>query len=199
MTKGKKRPTAALYEHDHEDTTENSVIQISGDFRRRRIRTHPARIEQPVFTLANATNQQEDWDHSSFDLSEFQDSLPEAITDQVEGITVVTKAKAKRYENSVSTSTFLVLLCLILWKDAPLKTFAPYRDKYLDELLFNEGRGMYMDDPICPHCASGQAEIRCKDCLGEALLCRLCAVKQHQWNPLHRVQVSIRTHVIFVV
>lgn len=104
MVKGKKRPTAMLYEHDHGDTTENSVIQISGDFRRRRVRSRPARLQEPTATFSNGPNGAGNQDDPPFDLSEFQDSLPEAITDQVEGITVVAKARAKRYENSVSTS-----------------------------------------------------------------------------------------------
>lgn len=104
MVKGKKRPTATLYEHDHGDTTQNSVIQISGDFRRRRVRSRPARLQQPAATFANAANGAADQDAPLFDPFEFQDSLPEAITDQVEGITVVAKARAKRYENSVSTT-----------------------------------------------------------------------------------------------
>lgn len=106
MGKNKKRPTATLYEHDHGDSTENSVIQISGDFRRRRVRSRPARLQQPAVNSSSAWNG--DQDGSLFDPYKFQDSLPEAITDQVEGITVVAKARAKRYENSVSTSCLVV-------------------------------------------------------------------------------------------
>ncbi len=107
MVKGKKRATASFHEHDHGDTTENSVIQISGDYRRRRIRRHPVHLEQPATPHLDATAGQ---DFPSFDPSEFRDSLPESITDQVEGITVVTKEKAKRYENSVSLQYYFTMI-----------------------------------------------------------------------------------------
>lgn len=192
MTKGKKRSISHLYEHDHGDTTENSVIQISGDFRRKIIRSRPARIQPLTIIQPGGGREPEDQEFLPYDFSEFQDSLPQEITDQVEGITVVAKERAKRYENSVSFAVILSICARLMQvQDAPLKTFAPYRDAYLDEMLFSEGRGMYMDHPLCPLCGTDIAEVRCKECFGEALLCRACTVKQHQWNPLHHVQVCV--------
>ncbi len=102
MAKGKKRTTVALYAHDHGDTTQNSVIQISGDYRRRRVRSRPVPIDTFTFSHSDAPDVPQDEDLPPFDPFEFHDSLPVAITDQVEGITVMAKEKAKRYENSVS-------------------------------------------------------------------------------------------------
>lgn len=74
-------------------------------------------------------------------------------------------------------------------QDAPLKTFLPYRDSYLDEMLTCEGRGVYIDDDVCPLCKEGAPEIRCRDCFGGALICRDCILKTHAARPLHRIQV----------
>ncbi len=109
MAKGKKPATATLHEHDYGDATETSVVQISQDFRRRRVRSRPARVVVPL-SPPLPTSDAYDQDLPPLDLSEFQESISVAITDQIEGITVVAKQKAKRYENSVSLPPTIDLL-----------------------------------------------------------------------------------------
>ncbi|KAJ3527182.1 hypothetical protein NM688_g8162 [Phlebia brevispora] len=173
MARAKKRPHLSLYEHEDDESTTTTVHQISGDWRRRRINSRPARIVRP----SPPSNQQQpvaqDTPNDLFDPASYQDVLPVEITDQIEGITVVAKEKARRYESS----------------DVPLKTFLPYRDEYLDDMLFCEGRGLYMHSKTCPRpCCSNQAEVRCKDCFGRELLCGGCMVTEHTRHPLHRVE-----------
>ncbi|KAH7905713.1 hypothetical protein BJ138DRAFT_1017351, partial [Hygrophoropsis aurantiaca] len=63
-----------------------------------------------------------------------------------------------------------------------------YRDEYLADCLYREGRGSYAGVQSCPQCGTSQPSIRCKDCFGQALVCRLCAARNHYSNPLHMIE-----------
>ncbi|KAJ7677642.1 hypothetical protein B0H17DRAFT_892319, partial [Mycena rosella] len=63
---------------------------------------------------------------------------------------------------------------------------------WLNELLRGEGRGDHAAHPLCicghPHCNKGRAELRCKDCTGCEGFSAECIVREHERNPLHRVE-----------
>ncbi|KAJ7471708.1 hypothetical protein B0H11DRAFT_2237257 [Mycena galericulata] len=66
-----------------------------------------------------------------------------------------------------------------------------HRSTWLDELLRGEGRGDHdYRDCVCghPQCQRGWATVRCKDCHGCELLAATCMVRDHERNPLHRIQ-----------
>ncbi|KAJ7827921.1 hypothetical protein B0H13DRAFT_2240976 [Mycena leptocephala] len=67
-----------------------------------------------------------------------------------------------------------------------------YRYNWLNEVLRAEGRGDHVAHAKCvcrhPDCKSGMAEARCKDCHGCELLAKECMVREHERNPLHRVE-----------
>ncbi|KDQ58042.1 hypothetical protein JAAARDRAFT_129485, partial [Jaapia argillacea MUCL 33604] len=71
-------------------------------------------------------------------------------------------------------------------QDDPLKTWIPYRDEYLDELISLEGMGRSR----CLGCLDCQqaAFFQCWDCFGGDLVCGECLVRRHQQSPLHRVE-----------
>ncbi|KAJ6524642.1 hypothetical protein DFH09DRAFT_1046744 [Mycena vulgaris] len=64
---------------------------------------------------------------------------------------------------------------------------------WLDELLRGEGRGDHAGHPKCvcgdPRCGHEVAEIRCKDCDGCEGFAIKCIVRDHERNPLHRLEV----------
>ncbi|KAJ6484283.1 hypothetical protein DFH09DRAFT_1252934 [Mycena vulgaris] len=75
----------------------------------------------------------------------------------------------------------------------PLKKWkVRYRSSWLDELLRSEGRGDHAWHPKCvcgdPRCEHGVAEIRCKDCDGCEGFAAKCIVRDHERNPLHRLE-----------
>jgi hypothetical protein len=40
----------------------------------------------------------------------------------------------------------------------------------------------------------GKPHYRCRDCLGETLLCGSCIVEGHVMNPFHRMEVCVFLH-----
>ncbi|KAJ7120853.1 hypothetical protein C8R44DRAFT_920339, partial [Mycena epipterygia] len=71
------------------------------------------------------------------------------------------------------------------WKDM-------YRWLWLNEVLRSEGRGDHAGHPSCvcghPSCKGGVAELWCKDCDGCECLSEECIVRDHERNPLHRLE-----------
>ncbi|CDO74326.1 hypothetical protein BN946_scf184348.g1 [Trametes cinnabarina] len=99
------------------------------------------------------------------------DAVPEPV-EGVRGVQVVTKTRGKRYATS----------------DEPLRSWLPFRDKYLDELLRLEGRGASGSTKTCLRCTADAATYRCRDCMGGELFCKACIVQRHAQLPLHRIQ-----------
>jgi hypothetical protein len=105
------------------------------------------------------------------------------------------EAPTKRKRGQVS---FLSLSCNLSAKPAPSqydpikKWKLRYRSLWLDELVRGEGRGDHAGNVKCacghPKCAGGIAETRCKDCQGCEGLALDCIVREHERNPLHRIQ-----------
>lgn len=64
-----------------------------------------------------------------------------------------------------------------------------------------EGRGVY-NSKYCRLCRRkggesleiGFAEIRCQDCFGGELMCKICCVEEHICNPLHNIEVNTGLH-----
>ncbi|KAL0954277.1 hypothetical protein HGRIS_005405 [Hohenbuehelia grisea] len=79
--------------------------------------------------------------------------------------------------------------------DAPMKTWLPFREEYLDELSRWSGRGG--SSSRCPAPCGKPAAFRCKDCCLGQLLCSACVVKHHQGMPLHRIQEWSLDHARF--
>ncbi|KAI0060333.1 hypothetical protein BV25DRAFT_1783282, partial [Artomyces pyxidatus] len=68
-------------------------------------------------------------------------------------------------------------------------SWIPFRQDYLEEVLRLDGRGLFAAATGCPRCGSDESPtIRCRDCVGQELLCLSCAVKGHSRNPLHMVE-----------
>ncbi|KAK0237086.1 hypothetical protein EDD85DRAFT_770775, partial [Armillaria nabsnona] len=73
-----------------------------------------------------------------------------------------------------------------------------YRLIYLDEVTHHEGQGDSRQTWWCPDCIArgveegrqGDAEIRCKDCFLNNLVCTSCYVCQHRQNLFHRVEAA---------
>ncbi|KAJ7817081.1 hypothetical protein B0H13DRAFT_2242339 [Mycena leptocephala] len=76
-----------------------------------------------------------------------------------------------------------------------------YRYNWLNEILRAEGRGDHVAHTKCvcrhPDCKSGVAEARCKDCHGCELLAKECMVREHERNPLHRVEIWNKDEAYF--
>ncbi|KAJ6518038.1 hypothetical protein C8R47DRAFT_960048 [Mycena vitilis] len=60
------------------------------------------------------------------------------------------------------------------------------RDIYLMQLLRRDGCGN-ASTTLCPECKvpGSTPEFRCRECVGDLLLCKGCCVKVHESNPLH--------------
>ncbi|KAJ3535047.1 hypothetical protein NM688_g7034 [Phlebia brevispora] len=73
--------------------------------------------------------------------------------------------------------------------DSFLNEWTRLRDFFLNEFLWLEGpRNANM---ACAHCKRGDDNdgvYRCKDCVGEQLLCKRCCVKSHKHNPFHHIE-----------
>ena len=72
-----------------------------------------------------------------------------------------------------------------------MKAWLPYCNTFLQELLCHEGLISYGDNPLCSACESVPGTIRCSDCIGGAMLCKECIVKQHNVLPLHCIKVCV--------
>jgi hypothetical protein len=72
-----------------------------------------------------------------------------------------------------------------------MQTFIHHREDYLKLSMILKGRGDHVP-PSCSTCPSDQMPeeptFRCLDCQ-QGLTCQDCCVSQHQFNPLHRIQV----------
>ncbi|KAK7030161.1 CxC2 domain-containing protein [Favolaschia claudopus] len=75
--------------------------------------------------------------------------------------------------------------------DNPMAQWHKRRDRFLDELLRLEGRGVFRHQTKCVNCERPAVEAiyRCKDCFTDALSCKLCMVSSHNENPFHRIEM----------
>ncbi|KAL0573000.1 hypothetical protein V5O48_008967 [Marasmius crinis-equi] len=71
-----------------------------------------------------------------------------------------------------------------------------YQEKFLDELIRNDGRGDFCYASCVDCLARGQKGenkdqklYRCKNCFVGDLVCGGCCVRRHRSNPLHRIEV----------
>ena len=74
-------------------------------------------------------------------------------------------------------------------------------DIFLLELIRLDGRAERRAQLSCSSCLQGEPRYRCRDCLGGSLHCQTCAVKFHNYNPFHYVEVCfsiISTVTLFV-
>ncbi|KAJ7467369.1 hypothetical protein B0H11DRAFT_1732757 [Mycena galericulata] len=63
------------------------------------------------------------------------------------------------------------------------------REECLEELLYNEGRGVHRQYSVCPACCVEKAEYRCMACVvGGELICKACIIKRHQPHPFHAIE-----------
>jgi hypothetical protein len=80
-------------------------------------------------------------------------------------------------------------------KDNELHEWKPYRNDYLDELLFLEGyRGF--SKVHCPTCSADspiddEPLYRCRDCFIGQPVCRSCCLSAHAQQPLHVIEVNL--------
>ncbi|KAF7790585.1 hypothetical protein EIP86_001541 [Pleurotus ostreatoroseus] len=174
----RKAPPVSFYVHSAH-TAPSATVGLSNDGRRVRMRQTQTTV-LPLPTIQEEPENREAAPDLPIDAVPGNESSSELegivhqieFSDAIPGLTVLTKPKAKRYENS----------------DAPLTTFVKYRDAYLDEDLRTEGRGDYLELEACRECGSLDPCIRCKDCFGEELMCAECMVRRHQRLPLHRLE-----------
>ncbi|KAF7798547.1 hypothetical protein EIP86_009769 [Pleurotus ostreatoroseus] len=174
----RKAPPVSFYVHSAH-TAPSATIGLSNDGRRVRMRQTQTTVlplptihEEPE-SCDNPTDFPIDAISGNESSTEFEGTVHQIeFSDAIPSLTVLTKPKAKRYENS----------------DAPLTTFLKYRDAYLDEDIRTEGRGDYLNMDACRECGSPDPCIRCKDCFGEELMCSECTVRRHQRLPLHRLE-----------
>lgn len=111
--------------------------------------------------------------------------------EEIPGVKVVAKARAKRYTNSVRSLLFQFYRYAFAkqcQQDIPLDTWKKYRDEYLDECMVLEGRGKFSH--ACVGCKQASPQYRCRDCMHGALWCQDCIVVRHDQSPLHRIEVS---------
>ncbi|KAF6746959.1 hypothetical protein DFP72DRAFT_822360 [Ephemerocybe angulata] len=65
-----------------------------------------------------------------------------------------------------------------------------YRESYLREIIWMEGRGGRDSQTCCPRCRKAEDLLyRCSSCLGADILCKSCIVAIHLHNPLHFIEV----------
>ncbi|KAF5313625.1 hypothetical protein D9611_010064 [Ephemerocybe angulata] len=70
-----------------------------------------------------------------------------------------------------------------------------YREAYLREMLWLEGRGGRTSPAVCLGCGGAVAPTyRCTTCIGAEMLCKTCIVSAHQQNPFHFIEVWIDSH-----
>ncbi|KAG1759239.1 hypothetical protein EDD22DRAFT_981115 [Suillus occidentalis] len=67
-----------------------------------------------------------------------------------------------------------------------LREYLPWRDEYISVLL---GLEQQINNGQCEDCGGGEGLIRCLSCSGEHAWCSSCAVKAHQHNPFHNLQL----------
>jgi hypothetical protein len=65
---------------------------------------------------------------------------------------------------------------------------------FLLEFIRLDGRGERQAQQACSKCSMGKPHYRCRDCLGETLLCGSCIVEGHVMNPFHRMEVCVFLH-----
>ncbi|KAK7434138.1 hypothetical protein VKT23_020364 [Stygiomarasmius scandens] len=75
-----------------------------------------------------------------------------------------------------------------IYTDNPNLAWIPFREEYLDELLYMEGRGE--SSTVCWVCEVEEARFRCvdEDCLQGGMMCDSCIVDAHQRLPLHWIE-----------
>ncbi|KAJ7916661.1 hypothetical protein B0H13DRAFT_1609156 [Mycena leptocephala] len=68
-----------------------------------------------------------------------------------------------------------------------MKTWMGYRDEYLDEMLWLEGRGGQVYDSNCASCGQQAPTYRCANqhCHGAEIFCAACIVNNHALLPTH--------------
>ncbi|KAI0058288.1 hypothetical protein BV25DRAFT_1810998, partial [Artomyces pyxidatus] len=78
-----------------------------------------------------------------------------------------------------------------LLQDHPLLTWASYRDKFLDESLRLAGCGSVLEETThCPGCQQDvPATFRCRECVGQEMICKECMCARHLRMPLHMIEV----------
>jgi hypothetical protein len=67
-----------------------------------------------------------------------------------------------------------------------LREYLPWRDEYISVLL---GLEQQINDGQCEDCGGEEGLIRCLSCSGEHAWCPSCAIKAHQHNPFHNLQL----------
>ncbi|THU87930.1 hypothetical protein K435DRAFT_866769 [Dendrothele bispora CBS 962.96] len=75
-----------------------------------------------------------------------------------------------------------------LHSDNPSRAWIPYREEYLRDMLFLEGRrGM---GSACSECRAANPAFRCTDddCLSAGMMCKECLLSTHKRLPLHWVE-----------
>lgn len=189
----KSRQEGGFYEPP---TASSQILSMSSDGRRLRVQSEVIRER---VALADRTAQMEADLGASDGGSPFvQDPQPLLVAGAetvqgVQGMAVMAKTRAKRYPASVSRSVCFAWplheLTSLHAQDEPLRTWIPYRDQYLDEVLRLEGRAWARTTAQCPRCTGAVPTFRCTDCTGGDLLCQGCLVEIHAHLPLHRVQV----------
>jgi hypothetical protein len=99
-----------------------------------------------------------------------------------------------RGSNSIHRQTKVSSVKLILLKNWTmsqtqndfLREYLPWRDEYISVLL---GLEQQINNGQCEDCGGGEGLIRCLSCSGEHAWCSSCAVKAHQHNPFHNLQL----------
>ncbi|KAF6747236.1 hypothetical protein DFP72DRAFT_821976 [Ephemerocybe angulata] len=70
-----------------------------------------------------------------------------------------------------------------------------YREGYLREMMWMEGRGGHASQTYCPGCGvEGGFVYRCTSCVGATMLCKSCILFFHRHNPFHFIEVWNGTH-----
>jgi hypothetical protein len=79
-----------------------------------------------------------------------------------------------------------------MWQDDPLYKWIDEHDTFLLELLRLDGCG---DEALWHKCrlCNEASNVRCEDCFGGELFCRLCMIDLHAISPLHRIEVCVFT------
>ncbi|KAI9435892.1 hypothetical protein BJY52DRAFT_1230672 [Lactarius psammicola] len=66
-----------------------------------------------------------------------------------------------------------------------------YRGRYLDILLEMEG---HPPSPSCSVCSTTRADIKCSDCFGANVFCKVCCLSVHKRSPFHRLLLWTGSH-----
>ncbi|KAJ3531617.1 hypothetical protein NMY22_g8083 [Coprinellus aureogranulatus] len=84
--------------------------------------------------------------------------------------------------NSISTSLLTRLKNQEEWK-------VNFREDYLREMIWLEGRGQQQSQRFCPGCSEEKEVVyRCRSCIGAASLCKECMVSVHAYDPFHFIE-----------